>query len=92
MIDSYMIAEDNVNQGQKKLKIPKRNIRKSTMDMDNLENGLNSRGPTEGLQFPIMGGVRGLMREEHEEERAKLIKEQSDNYLKWYQKEYYRIK
>jgi hypothetical protein len=45
------------------------------MDMDNFENGLNGKGAHEGLQFPIMGGVRGLMREEHEEERAKLIKE-----------------
>jgi hypothetical protein len=75
------------------LKIPKRHIRKSTMDMDNLENPLNGKGPTaEGIQFPIMGGVRGLMREENEDERAKLLKEYSDNYIKWYQKENYRIK
>ena len=46
------------------------------MDMDNLENPLNGKGPTaEGIQFPIMGGVRGLLREENEEERAKLLKE-----------------
>jgi hypothetical protein len=45
------------------------------MDMDHLENGLNGKGSHEGLQFPIMGGPRGLMREVHEEERARLIKE-----------------
>ena len=45
------------------------------MDMDNIENGLNGKGQHEGLQFPIMGGVRGLMREEYEEARTKLIKE-----------------
>ena len=76
MIVSLVIAEENVNNGQRMLKIPKRHIRKSTMDMDNLENPLNGKGPTaEGIQFPIMGGVRGLLREENEEERAKLLKE-----------------
>lgn len=43
------------------------------------------------MSFPIMG-ARGLMRDEYEDERAKLIQEQNENYLKWYQKEYYRIK
>jgi hypothetical protein len=31
-----------------------------------------------------MGGAGGLMRDEYEEERAKVIKEQADSYLKWY--------
>ena len=70
-----VVAEENVNNGSKQLKIPKRNIRKSgAFDLDNLENGLNNKGSHESLSFPIMGG-RGLMRDEYEEERAKLIKE-----------------
>lgn len=56
------------------------------------DNGLIQKRSHESLSFPIMGGAGGLMRDEYEEERAKVIKEQADSYLKWYQKEYYRIK
>ena len=52
------------------------------------DNGLIQKRSHESLSFPIMGGAGGLMRDEYEEERAKVIKEQADSYLKWYQKEY----
>lgn len=56
-----------------------------------MEGDGKNKGSYDSLSFPIMG-ARGLMREETEESRAGLMRQQNDNYIKWYQDEYQLIK